>query len=258
MSIGETVSIFASMPGAELDVFPILLPGSLGLAEIHALRDRLADAAAQASGIVVLTGGHEVFCRGLDFAALQDTSSEARSAAFVSFGGCLEALRCLPHPVVAQVEGTALGGGVGLAAACDVVIAGEQASFGLPELLFGLLPGIVLPVLLERMTLQKARRMALYGHAHTAHEAKDLGLVDQVVAADVLAAAVQGAIRRLSRAVPPAVSAYKRWSAAASKLDLISGLKQGAEWSALALEREGAMESIRDFQENGEFPWMRR
>jgi enoyl-CoA hydratase/carnithine racemase len=252
------VSISASMPGAKVGTLHIHLPGSLGLVELHALSVQFADAAAQDSRIVVLSGNHEIFCRGLDFAALEDASPQVRSAALISFAGCLEALRSLPHPVVAQVEGEALGGGVGLAAACDVVIAGEQASFGLPELLFGLIPGVVLPVLLERMTLQKARRMALYGHAHTAHEAKDLGLVDEVVATDALKVTVQRAVRRLSRSVPQAVAAYKRWSSEAPTLDLAAALKQGAERSAHALGRQGTMEGIRAFLDGGELPWMRR
>ena len=78
------------------------------------------------------------------------------------------------------MEGAARGGGVGLAAACDVVVASEDSSFALPELLFGLLPAVALPFLLDRISIQAIRLWALTGHSRSAAEAMADGLVDQI------------------------------------------------------------------------------
>ena len=101
-----------------------------------------------------------------------------------AFARLVQAIRTIGKPVVAVVAGIALGGGVGIAAAADVVIASTRAAFGLPEALFGLVPGVVMPILLERMTPQKARWLALTGHTRSASEAQQLGLVDLVVSDD--------------------------------------------------------------------------
>src|SRR5438477_5999325 len=85
---------------------------------------------------------------------------------------------------LAVVDEQALGGGVGLAAVCDYVLATERATFGLPELLLGLVPATIFPILLERMPPQRARRLALLGHTQNAAQASASGLVDEVVASD--------------------------------------------------------------------------
>src|SRR5690242_20112014 len=146
-------------------------------------------------GVVVLAGGEGTFCRGIDFVSLlaaDDTGTlPAECARSVdAFVECVWLIRSCDRPVIAAVDGETLAGGVGLAAACDLVVATERSTFGLPETLFGLVPAITLPVLLERMTPQKARLVMLSAGAYGAAEAQTLGLVDVVTSADTLAATV--------------------------------------------------------------------
>jgi enoyl-CoA hydratase/carnithine racemase len=153
----------------------------------------------------------------MDFAALvggdraheQDRERELR-AGVEAFARALRAIRTASRPVIAVVEGAALGGGVGIAAAADLVLATARATFGLPEALFGLVPGVVMPFLLERVPAQKARLFALTGHARTAGEALALGLVDLIAPEDRLEAAVRHATKQLARAESGAVSSLKR------------------------------------------------
>ena len=172
--------------------------------------DRLADAvAACGDPVVVLAGGPDTFCRGMDLAALVAGERDLR-AGVEAFARALRAIRVSSRPVIAVVEGAALGGGVGIAAAADVVLATSHATFGLPEALFGLVPGVVMPFLLERVPAQKARLLALTGHARSAGEALALGLVDTIVPEDRLEAAVRHATKQLARSAANAVGALKR------------------------------------------------
>jgi enoyl-CoA hydratase/carnithine racemase len=184
----------------------IHVPEALDAERAH----RLADAVeASDDPVIVLIGGPDTFCRGMDFAALVADEPAIRIGV-EAFARAVRAIRTASRPVIAVVEGAALGGGVGIAAAADLVLATSHATFGLPEALFGLVPGVVMPVLLERMVPQKARWLALTGHARSAAEALELGLIDAMVAEDRLEAAVRHATRQLSRAGSGAVGSLKR------------------------------------------------
>jgi enoyl-CoA hydratase/carnithine racemase len=176
----------------------VTLPRVLSWADI----DRLADAlrAAQPSGLVVLQGGAGVFCEG---GALDD-AGEARPR---RFAGLLAALERDPRPVVALVDGPALGAGAGLAASADVVLATRRATFGLPETLLGLIPAMVFPPLARRIGIPRARRLALGAEPLTADEAFRIGLVDELC--DDLEAALVRHARRLARMDPHAVASFK-------------------------------------------------
>jgi enoyl-CoA hydratase/carnithine racemase len=103
-----------------------------------------------------------------------------QSKASLFFAESPFALRSRSAPTVAVVRGEALGGGLGLVAACDVVLASSTARFALPELLFGLSPSIILPFLRERVLPAPLRRLMLTGATVDASEALRLGLVDEV------------------------------------------------------------------------------
>lgn len=178
----------------------LALPETLGAASLEALAGALAHAASEPNaGPWALEGAAPGrFCRGMDFEGMARDGADS----YVSlrrFATCLARLRHAPRPTIALVSGEALGGGVGLAAACDVVLATADATFALPEALFGLLPGVVMPVLLERMTPQKARLLALRGQRCDAAWALAHGLVDAIVPAGGLAEAARRAGRELGR-----------------------------------------------------------
>jgi len=176
----------------------VALPRVLSWADI----DRLVESLASDTGarLVVLEGGAGVFCEG---GALDD-AEEARPRRFAALLAALERDR---RPVVALVDGPALGAGAGLAAAADVVIATPRATFGLPETLLGLIPAMVFPALARRIGIPRARRLALGAEPLTADEAFRVGLVDDV-SGDPEAALARHA-RRLARMDPHAVATFK-------------------------------------------------
>jgi polyketide biosynthesis enoyl-CoA hydratase PksH len=145
------------------------------IAEIHDALD--AAEAAPACRILVLEGGDGVFCTGLNLegAAAQDASDGG-----AAFFGLLKRFTTTPRAIVAQVDGRAAGGGVGLAAASDFVSASERSDFSLPEALWGLLPCCVLPFLIRRTGFQKAYTMTFSTQPVSAAEAERFHLVDAV------------------------------------------------------------------------------
>jgi enoyl-CoA hydratase/carnithine racemase len=126
--------------------------------------------------LVTLEGTGGEFCVGLDLGALGSRGAVDLSG----FARLLSAIEATPRPVVALVDGRALGGGVGIAAAADLVLASPRASFALPESLLGLIPSVVFPVLARRVGVPRARLLALGRRPLPASEALGWGLVDEL------------------------------------------------------------------------------
>jgi enoyl-CoA hydratase/carnithine racemase len=179
-------------------VLRLTLPPRLSWADI----DRLGAALGTEpeARLVVVEGEGGVFCEG---GALDD-ATEPRPR---SFGALLAALERDPRPVIALVDGAALGAGVGLAAAADLVLATHRSRFGLPEALLGLVPAMVFPPLARRIGVARARRLALGAEPLTAEEAYRVGLVDEL--SDELPAAFARHERRLVRMDKAALASLK-------------------------------------------------
>lgn len=231
------------------------VPETLTLASLEALDASLEEALADRDATVwVLVGGPHVFCRGMDLASAFSAQADI-AAALRRFAGCLSRIRRSPRPTMAVVLGEALGGGVGLAAACDLVIASQDATFGLPEALFGLLPGAVMPVLLERMPPQKARLLALSGVTRRAEWAQAHGLVDEVVPSADLPRGIERSARELGRVWPRSVSALRGWLCELTLLAPDAALARGAGVTAGLARDEAVREAVRAFIEEGAVPW---
>jgi enoyl-CoA hydratase/carnithine racemase len=136
------------------------------------------------------------------------TVRERTRAALERFERLLRAIECASCPVIALVDGPAVGGGVALAAATDFVIATGQATFGLPETLLGVVPAVAFPVVARRVGAARARWMAISGATIDAAEAVRLGIADMV--ADEPETALARYLRRLSRLDPRSIAAVKR------------------------------------------------
>src|SRR3989442_265931 len=192
-----------------MTIHRIQVPPALDARTTGELADNLERAAAQSGGVILLAGAGGTFCRGMDFTAVlaaEDAGTlEAECARSVAaFVECVWLIRSCGKPVVAVVNGETLAGGVGLVAASDLVVATERSTFGMSETLFGLVPAITLPILRERMTLQKARLVIMTGRSYSATEAQAMGLVDVVTSADALDQTVRAHVRSLARAAPDA------------------------------------------------------
>ena len=164
----------------------------------------------------VLRGAGGVFCAGGDFAAFKammgttllggEFDPIARNNR--TFGALLVRLADLPVPTIAAVAGGAAGGGCGLAAACDVVLAHTAALFATPETSLGIPPAQIAPFIAARIGRPRAARMLCEGQRVKAQDALAIGLVD--VVAEDLDAALLEQLRRLDRAEPAAVRSTKR------------------------------------------------
>jgi methylglutaconyl-CoA hydratase len=115
----------------------------------------------------------------------------------------------LPVAVIGRIQGAALGGGAGLAAVCDIVVAEDAALFGFTETKLGILPAVISPFALAKIGQAAARELFLTGARFSADRAREIGLVHDVVAAADLDAAVDRHLRELRSAGPEAVAAAK-------------------------------------------------
>jgi methylglutaconyl-CoA hydratase len=122
----------------------------------------------------------------------------------------MQTLNELPKPTVARVNGAALGGGTGLVACCDIVVASERATFGTTEVRLGLIPAVIGPYVLAAIGPRQARRLMLTGERISAAEALRLGLVHEVVPAEQLDGAIERIVAELLNSGPAALAAAKR------------------------------------------------
>jgi methylglutaconyl-CoA hydratase len=180
------------------------------IAELH----RWADGAAGDTGlrVVVLAGAGKVFCAGADaawMAAMAGYSREQNEADARRTTAMLRALNTLPVGVVGRIQGAALGGGAGLAAICDIVVAEEQAVFGFTESKLGIVPAMISPFVLTKIGVSAARELFLTGMRFDARRAREIGLVHAVVPAADLDATVQRYVAELLSAAPSAVAMAK-------------------------------------------------
>jgi methylglutaconyl-CoA hydratase len=161
----------------------------------------------------VLAGAGPVFCAGADVRWMskmvgytrEENLADARTAAAL-----FHALDTVPVPLIGRIHGAALGGGSGLAAVCDVVVAAEDAVFGFTEVTLGILPAMISPYVVGRIGLAAARELCLGGARFSAARARAIGLVTDVVAADQLEPAVDRHVQQFLKAAPSAVAATKR------------------------------------------------
>lgn len=163
--------------------------------------------------VIVLAGDGKHFSAGADLQWMQRASTASREWNLEDarrFAAMLARIENCPKPTVARVQGAALGGGVGLACACDIAIATENASFAVSEAKFGILPAVIGPYVVNAVGKRQARRLALATTRITAAEALAIGLVQRVVAVDALDAAVDATITELLAGGPNAQQEIKQ------------------------------------------------
>jgi methylglutaconyl-CoA hydratase len=157
--------------------------------------------------VIVLAGEGKHFSAGADLQWMQraaQASLEWNLQDARRFAGMLHRIASAPKPVVARVQGAALGGGVGLACACDIAIASDNASFSVSEAKFGILPAVIGPYVTNAVGKRQAQRLALTTTRIGAAEALSIGIVQQVVTLDALDAAVDATLKELLAGSPNA------------------------------------------------------
>jgi methylglutaconyl-CoA hydratase len=163
--------------------------------------------------VIVLSGAGRHFSAGADLQWMQRASkagTEWNLADARRFAGMLARIDACAKPTVARLHGAALGGGVGLACACDIAVAADNASFSVSEAKFGILPAVIGPYVTNAVGKRQARRLALTATRIGAAEALAIGLVQQVVPLADLDAAVDAVVRELLAAGPQAQREIKQ------------------------------------------------
>jgi isohexenylglutaconyl-CoA hydratase len=200
-----------------------------------------ADAEARA---LVLWGAGGNFCAGADFAEFErsmaaDDATGSAAEHNRAFGRVLERLATLPVPTIAVVRGAAMGGGCGLAATLDRVIAAEDATFAMPEVTLGVAPAQIAPFVVRRVGATRGRWLMLGAGRLDADAAVALGLADVAAPIAGLAAAVQAELQALGAAQPRALRATKRLTLTGASS--LGELLDGAAREFAALLRAGAV-----------------
>jgi enoyl-CoA hydratase/carnithine racemase len=197
---------------------------ALGPRTINELLWALGDA-AEAGQVrsIVLTGAGKAFCAGADFAEMMQGPEAGELEPRGDFKDLLLAMCGTAKPIVARVNGAALGGGLGLVAASTFAVAASEAKLGTPEINVGLFPFMILAVLERVMPRRRLIEMMLAGEIMPAEEAQRAGLVNKVVAAEELDAAVAG---------------YTELVASKSPLTVRLGLQALRETEELTLEQK--------------------
>lgn len=162
--------------------------------------------------VVVLAGAGPVFCAGgdLDWMAAQiDADRPQRLREARKLADMLRALNELPKPLIGRLHGGAFGGGVGMAAVCDVAIAAVGTKFCFSETRLGIIPATIGPYVLARMGEGRARRVFMSARVFHAEEAEALGLVARVVEETALDAAIEAEVAPYLSCAPLAVAQAK-------------------------------------------------
>lgn len=203
------------------------------------------------TGVVVLRGaGEKAFAAGADIKLMQ-RASRSELGRFVALGQeVMREIERTPLPVLAVVHGFALGGGLELAMACDLIVAGDRAKLGQPEVNLGLIPGFGgTQRLTARVGSGNAKRLIFTGEAISAEEAFRIGLVDWLVPQDQLEDRVAQITEMLLAKSSPALAAAKRSIDNFTRAALLAGLREEAEAFADIFETEDAKEGLAAFLE---------
>lgn len=202
--------------------------------------------------VVALAGAGKDFCAGLDLAELariveqgyDQGLAEARSLAAL-----FARMRAHPRPIVAMVQGRAVAGGCGLATACDLVLAREDAQLGYPEVHLGFVPALVMSLLRRKVGEGRAFELVGLGNRYSAGEGLAMGLVNRVYPADSFDREAASYLEELASRPPGALSLTKRLLYELDGMPLPQALERGAEINAQARMSEECRAGVRRFLE---------
>ena len=162
---------------------------------------------------IVLAGEGKVFCGGADINWMRgalELSYEENQEDAQEMSDMFRAIDRCAKPVIGRIHGAALGGGAGLAAVCDIVIASSETLFGFTEVKLGIIPAVISPFVLAKIGISHARALFLTGERFDAVRARTIGLVHEVTDTSELDAAVERVLGELRTAGPRASAAAKK------------------------------------------------
>ena len=208
---------------------------------------------------LVIAGAGPAFCAGADLRGMRssrDASDDANRNDAHRMGGLFHRIAACEKPVLARVHGPAIGGGVGLMAACDIVIAAESTRFQFSEVRLGIVPAVISPFCIRRLGSVTAKRLFLTGEPIDARTALDYGLVDIVAPDAELDAAVEKVTGDLAKAGPKALVAAKSLVDTVVGLDADDALEYTAKLIARLRVSDEALEGMTAFLEKRPASWV--
>jgi enoyl-CoA hydratase/carnithine racemase len=204
---------------------------------------------------IVLTGEGKAFCAGGDFSEMTSGATESKLAHKGDYADLLLALAKSDKPVIARVNGHAMGGGLGLVAACTFAVASTEAKLGTPEIDVGLFPMMIVAVLARHVPRRRLLEMMLMGERLDAHEAARLGLVNRAVEPAALDADVKTITDAIATKSPITVRLGLRAFAAQDDMDLGQALPLLRDRLAECLATDDAREGLMAFLQKRPPQW---
>ena len=213
------------------------------------------------SRLAILSGAGKTFCAGADLTwmsrmiaySADENVRDARTLARM-----FQALNDVPIPLIGRVHGAALGGGAGLAAVCDIVVAADDALFGFTEAKLGILPAVISPYSVAKIGQSAARELFLTAARFTAARAREIGLVHRVVGAGELDATIEAIVEELLTSGPEATAGAKALIAGVAGKEPRSVTTLTAETIARHRVSPEGQEGMRAFLEKRKAPWVPR
>ncbi|MEQ8333976.1 enoyl-CoA hydratase/isomerase family protein [Nisaea sp.] len=180
------------------------------IGDLHGLFRSLASRADLLA--VVLTGSGKSFSAGADLNWMKRAAEHTQHENFedaMRLSNMMDALHALPMTTIAKVNGTAMGGGLGLCACCDIALAADSAQFALSEVRLGIIPGVISPYVIQAIGIRESHRWFQTGELFGAAEALRMGLVHGVCTPDALDGEINAILRELKKGSPDAIRASK-------------------------------------------------
>jgi len=242
--------------GVEAGVATLLLNrpdkrNALNAALIDALKNALGQAEMDASvRVVLIRGAGKDFCSGADLEELERNAEMGHEESLLEatrLGELFVRMRRHPRPIVAAVHGRALAGGAGLATACDLVLAAEDAEMGYPEVHLGFVPAMVMTILRRKVPEALAFELVARGDRISAARAAEIGLVNRVFPAATFEVAVTDYVAELVARPASSVALSKGLLYSIDGVGFEEGIARGAEVNAVARQMEECREGVRRF-----------
>ena len=210
--------------------------------------------------VIVLTGAGDVFCAGADvhwMKSMINYSFEEKKQDSLKMAEMFKAIATSPKPWIARVNGHAIGGGVGLVAACDLAVTIEDAKFGFTEARLGILPAVISPHVIPKIGVSYARRYFLTGELFNSKKALELGLVHEVVPDPfALDEQVEKLSSSLLKCSPNSIKGAKELLARVPELSLDEATPYTVEMIASHRVSDEGQEGLRSFLEKRTPSWV--
>jgi len=223
---------------------------------IQSLQSQLKAAASNKdiSSLCLSGAGDKSFCSGLDLKS--SLEGDLSSLDFsMSYAELLQTLLAFPKPVVAQVNGHAMGGGLGLLLACDIAIARDDILLGSPEVKVGLFPMMISPLILQHMPRKRAMQMMLCGEKISSTEALAYGMLSHIVSPEKLESAIESVLQSLGEGAPLAQQLGKKAIIESANLPFHKRIDILSSHLKTLMDSEDAAEGMTAFFEKRKAIW---